>query len=133
MGVDQYELSPTFPISENYSGSDLMNPNDDPHNDNINDYLLFYNVSINSIPIPNFDECLDVDEMNFYYESMSDLAESIMPYPAGITVIGNIEVGYNNYSSLGSIRIWHGMEVLLVNKFYTLEEDEEAIPLPCCP
>ena len=43
----------------------LINPNDAITEDNFYDYLLFHNYS----PWPNFHDCLEPDEMNFYLES----------------------------------------------------------------
>lgn len=121
------EIVPAFPIIETIYDNDLVNPNDNTASDNLYDFLLFRNRNLFS----NFDVCLAANEMNFYYESMEDLALSKVPSSA--YVIGNIEVGYKNITFFTSILIWHAMQVTIMKKVtITSSNDYEALALPCC-
>jgi len=122
------ELVPLFLVIESYLEYELLNPEDDIQGDNIYDYLVFRNWSAD----PNYNVCLDVNEMNFYYESMEDFAFGVLPNPIGYRVIAQIEVGYSANFSF-STHIWHAMEVMTIIKLYILEgQERSAIELPCC-
>jgi len=127
--VSHHNLPPVgAPITQWYGYAELDNPNDATR-DNILDYLLF----LNTFYYENFDECLEPEEMNFYYESMKDLILDLLPSPAGNNVIGQIEVGWDRLIFQGIVQtIWHPMLVMTATKV-TLDENHDTpllLPTP---
>ena len=55
-------------------GNEYVNPNN-PSPENYLDYLLFYSTQ----ELPNYDECLEFEEMNFYVESAYYLITTKLP------------------------------------------------------
>ncbi|MDZ7741572.1 MAG: hypothetical protein U5Q03_07445 [Bacteroidota bacterium] len=53
---------------------DLLNPDDEYIEDNMYDYLMFYNWEYWN----NFHECLCPDEMNYYLESTEDVFKVLL-------------------------------------------------------
>ncbi len=111
------------PITQFYGSVALRTPDDIL--DNLFDFYIFKN----SDNLDNFDRCLDVDEMNFYYESMYDLALGLLPSPAGNNVIAQIEVGWDRFTIFNTTTIWHSMVVLQATKIST--DEDNTTPLPC--
>ena len=114
---------PGLPHKNNYWGS-LINSNDITMQDNLYDYLLFLNRSTYS----NYSECLSRDEMNFYYESMEDLALEMLPDPPGTRGPVLLEVGWDRLTTPSLTVIWHPMNAMAADKVST--DVSNAIPLP---
>ncbi len=119
---------PVFHHIDESIGLFYLDNTNDMYGNNLYDALLFTNWD----GYENFHECLSDDEMNFYYDSMKDLALGELPYPAGYIDIMQIEVGYFA-TALFNEHIWHSMLVIIATKNYPLDE---ALPLPipnwCC-
>ncbi len=125
--VFQTELCPFFPITEEYCCSELANEDDNVPN--FYDYLLFKN----DYTLSNYHECLEDNEMNYYYESMADLATGGIPYPHDDTEIIQFELGYSRGLEFGHLLIWHAMEVVMAHKLEITDSDDYiALALPCC-
>ena len=120
------EIPFTILISEFYDNTDLLNGNDATSSDNFEDLLIFRNYT----GYPNFHTCITDDEMNFYYESMYDLALNILPSPVGDNAIMQIEVGYELLAPEFTTTIFHSMVVIRATKVEVLEEDDNTA-LPC--
>jgi hypothetical protein len=116
-------------MDETIGYSELLNELDDVIENNLFDFYLFSNYS----DFANYDPCLAIDEMNFYYESMKDLALEVLPSPTGDQVISQVEVGYDLLFYNLESNIFHTMIVVRSTKVEILNEEyEKAIILPCC-
>jgi hypothetical protein len=78
----------------NVKGNDFVNPDDQTPNDNLNDYLLFFN----NPSLPNYHDCLNPDEMNFYFHRTYFVltAPSMLraqTTPAGKQFVGVVIIG----------------------------------------
>ena len=123
---DQYQETVLVPLDEEYNVAFLDNPNDITEQDNLYDQLLFGNYS----GFQNYNECLSVNEMNFFYEEMNELAADVLPSPSGNYVISNIEVGYERILLDFETAIGHSMLVVRSTKTITDEEHMDPIQLP---
>jgi hypothetical protein len=92
-----YEIPDNIPFpDELVDEEDLDNQNDVTNGDNFYDYLIFFNTSW----LSNFHVCLDDEEMNFYFESMEEVAEDELGSGnVGSRYIVQVEVVYNEIFS----------------------------------
>lgn len=88
----------TLPINKDLSAENWPNPDDDIPDDNIYDYLLFYNYGPDA---PNYHECLTHEDMNFYLSGTANVINTYEPNgkrPIGktfmtVNLVGTISVG----------------------------------------
>lgn len=78
---------------ENFTvkGNDYINPNDVIPNDNMYDYLMFFNNS----NLPNFHQCLSPEEMNFYFHNTYYILTNPNMIPSQTNPPGKDFIGMN--------------------------------------
>ena len=111
------------PIYSDYfvTGSELINPIDLSLHDNLYDYLLFRVKK----SFPNYDLCLDPEELSFYYTASLKLVDDYKPQQK---IIGSIDYDYDVL--LGTNINFHTMRADYY-KVNLITGVSNATPLPC--
>lgn len=106
----------------------LDNPNDPTDDDNFYESPLFFNTTGD----PDYHVCLSVNEMNFHFEEMEELAEAELSNENvdGRQIV-QVEVGFLQMIS-GTTQIFHSMQVYYAN-IITAVGPGIALPSTCCP
>lgn len=90
------------------SGGGISNPNDVTPGDNIRDFLFFKQKS----NLPNFDPCINADDMNFYFAGANTMIANLQPAGKSFISINLIGTSTNSlvYTTLHLAYIEYGIK-----------------------